>query len=61
MNNNIELEIENNDDEYLDVTDDEIYELVTNYPELIYASYTLRDTYIKVQKDRCRINNITSN
>jgi hypothetical protein len=28
MNNNIELEIENNDDEYLDVTDDEIFEII---------------------------------
>ncbi len=61
MNNNIELEFENNDDEYLDVTDDEIYELLSNYPELIDASYTLRDTFIRIEKDRCQINNITFN
>ena len=61
MNNNIDVEIENNDDEYLDVTDDEIYELISNYPELIDVSYTLRDTYIRIQLDRCRINNITFN
>jgi len=53
--------VENNEDEYLDVTDDEIYELVSNYPELIDASYTLRDTYIRIQIDRDRIDNITSN
>lgn len=59
--NNIELKNDENDDEYVDVTDDEIYELVLNYPELIDASYTLRDTYIRIQMDRGRINNITSN
>ena len=58
--NNIELELENNEDEYIDVSDDEIHEMVSKYPELIDVSYTLRDTYIRIQLDRNRINETCS-
>ena len=37
------------DDEYCDVTDDEINEIISNYPELLDASNDLRDRYTSIK------------
>ena len=47
MNPNKIVEI---DDEYCDVTDDDIHEMISNYPELLDVSNDMRDRYMGLIK-----------
>ena len=55
------LKLDDIDDEYCDVTDDEINEIISNYPELIDVSNDLRDRYTSIKFDSDIVNKVSSN
>ena len=49
------------DDEYCDITDDEINEIISNYPELLDVSNDMRDRYMGLIKfDSDIVNKVSS-
>ena len=50
------------DDEYCDMTDDEIREMISTYPELLDVSDDMHERYTRlIQRDTDIVNNTCSN